>query len=182
MDVNHTECVNSSHTDARGQPYEKELTSSPSSENDLPLSAKPGELFIPTNADGFANLTRLRKNLLFVVVTIAMATDTLGTSCLFVSTEEIARDMGLAEGGNAIWIISSYAMAFAACIPLGGRVCDMLPAQWSYFGGFVGMTGLTLGNSFGESCVLHSAEMDACDQLCSSCFCVPKQCTSANPS
>lgn len=149
MDVKQVECVNSSQTDASGQPYEKELNSSPSSENGLPLSDESPELSIPTNADGFANLTRLRKNLLFTVVTIAMATDTLGTSCLFVSTEAIARDMGLAEGGNAIWIISSYAMAFAACIPLGGRLCDVLPAQWSFLGGFVGMTGLTLGNSFG---------------------------------
>lgn len=156
MDIKHIESVNPSRTSAHGQPCGKDNASSTSTgtENNLPFPDASLGRSSRTNADGFASLTRLRKNLLFIVVTIAMATDTLGTSCLFVSTEDIARDMNLAEGGNAIWIISSYAMAFAACIPLGGRLCDVLPAQWSFLGGFVGMTGLTLGNSFGESFVL----------------------------
>lgn len=135
---------------------EKELTASSSTANDVSSYQEPPKRATPTNADGFASLARLRKNILYAVVTVAIATDTLGTSCLFVSTEEIARDIGLAEGGNAIWIISAYAMAFAACIPLGGRLCDVSPAQWSYLGGFIGMVGLTLGNSFGESYVLAS--------------------------
>ncbi|KAJ9099734.1 hypothetical protein QFC20_005612 [Naganishia adeliensis] len=150
MDIKHIESVNPSRISAYGQPCEKDNASGTSTETENNLTLPDASLgrSSRTNADGFASLTRLRKNLLFIVVTIAMATDTLGTSCLFVSTGEIARDMSLTEGGNAIWIISSYAMAFAACIPLGGRLCDVLPAQWSFLGGFVGMTGLTLGNSF----------------------------------
>ncbi|MCP6491231.1 hypothetical protein NL519_34355, partial [Klebsiella pneumoniae] len=89
--------------------FGKELSASSLTADDLASTKAPLGDTTPTNADGFASLPRLRKNLLFVVVTIAMATDTLGTSCLFVSTEEIARDMDLSEGGNAIWIISAYA-------------------------------------------------------------------------
>lgn len=150
MDVKHFEYADASPAKTPDPPFGKELSASSLTADDLASTKAPLEGTTPTNADGFASLARLRKNLLFVVVTIAMATDTLGTSCLFVSTEEIARNMGLSEGGNAIWIISAYAMAFAACIPLGGRLCDVLPAQWSFLGGFVAMTGLTLGNSFGE--------------------------------
>lgn len=113
-----------------------------------------GQMSTPSlsaNAAAFATLSRLRKNLLFTFVAVAITTDTIGTSCLFVSTEAVAQDMDLAQGGNAIWIISAYAMAFAACIPLGGRLCDVFPPQWWYLSAFAGMSALTLGNSFGES-------------------------------
>jgi hypothetical protein len=153
MDTKHIESANASSAKTSDLTREKELSASTSTANNVSLYQEPLKPTAPTNADGFASLARLRKNILYAVVTVAIATDTLGTSCLFVSTEEIARDIGLAEGGNAIWIISAYAMAFAACIPLGGRLCDVLPAQWSYLGGFIGMAGLTLGNSFGESYV-----------------------------
>jgi MFS family permease len=132
---------------------------------DTTIQPEPTKSSLPTNADEFASLPPLRKNILYVVVTIAMATDTLGESCFFVSTEQIARDMNLAQGGNAIWIISAYAMAFAACIPLAGRLCDVFPAQWWYLGGFVGMSGFTLGNSFGKPVCAFSSIEAHCEYL-----------------
>ena len=119
--------------------------------DETPHLGQTGTPPLSTDAVAFATLSRLRKNLLFTVVIVAITTDTIGTSCLFVSTEAVARDMDLEQGGNAIWIISAYAMAFAACIPLGGRLCDVFPPQWWYLSGFAGMSALTLGNSFGES-------------------------------
>lgn len=150
MDIKHIEPANSpttapSHSDGKKDICRESIA------HDAPEPLSFSEHSSLTNAEGFALLPPRRKNLLFAVLTVAIAIDTLGTSSLFVSTEEIARDMGLSEGGNAIWIISAYAMAFAACIPLGGRLCDVLPAQWPFIGGFVAMTGLTMGNSFGES-------------------------------
>ncbi|KAJ9108698.1 hypothetical protein QFC21_000018 [Naganishia friedmannii] len=101
---------------------------------------------VPTHP--LSQLPRLRRNLLYTVLCIALSLDALSTSSMFTSTEIIAADIGLAEGGNAIWIVSASAMASAAFIPLGGRLADVLPPRWWFVGGFVGMTGLTLGNSF----------------------------------
>jgi MFS family permease len=95
-------------------------------------------------------LPRIRSNLLYTTLCIALSLDTLSTSSMLASTEIIAADIGLTEGGNAIWIVSSSAMAFAAFIPLGGRLADVLSPRWWFVGGFVGMAALTLGNSFGE--------------------------------
>lgn len=100
----------------------------------------------------FASLPQLRKNLIYTVISLALAIDLLNTWGLFTAIDKIARDVGLEQGGNAVWIISAYAVAFAACIPLGGRLCDVLPVQWWFTGGFAGMACLNLGNSFGESC------------------------------
>lgn len=102
------------------------------------------------SSDAFAVLPRLRKNLLYLVLTLTLGSNNLGISCLFTTTEAIAADLHLDEGGNAIWIVSSYAMAFAACIPLGGRLADIAKPQWCFLGGLIGMTALTLGSSFGR--------------------------------
>lgn len=104
------------------------------------------------HANAFASLPRLRKNLLFAVIATALAIDVLGTWGLFVVIDAIAEDIGLAQGGKAIWIVSAYAVAFAACIPLGGRLCDVYPAQWWFTGAFLAVACLNMGNSFGESC------------------------------
>jgi MFS family permease len=104
-----------------------------------------------TNADAFASLSRFRKNLLYTVITLALAIDVLNVWGIFVALERIAHDVGLEQGGNAIWNVSVYAIAFAACIPLGGRLCDVLPVQWWFVAGFAGMGCLDLGSSFGES-------------------------------
>lgn len=106
------------------------------------------------NTDTLAALSRLRKNLLYAVLTLTLGSHNLGISCLFTTTEAIAADLGLDQGGNAIWLISSYAMAFAACIPLGGRLADVAKPQWCFLAGLIGMTALTLGHSFG---MCHSA-------------------------
>ncbi|KAJ9127750.1 hypothetical protein QFC24_000033 [Naganishia onofrii] len=37
------------------------------------------------------------------------------------------------QGGNAIWIVSASAMAFAAFIPLGGRLADVLSPPFGEF-------------------------------------------------
>ncbi|KAJ9108697.1 hypothetical protein QFC21_000017 [Naganishia friedmannii] len=64
------------------------------------------------------------------------------------TTEIIARDEKLTNGANAIWIISASAMAFAACMPLGGRLADVTPPHWWFVVGCLGMSGFALGNSF----------------------------------
>lgn len=103
------------------------------------------------NSAAFASLPRLRKNLLYTTISLALALDIFATWGLFPPLDLVARDLSLAEGGNAVRIVSAYAMAFAACIPLGGRLCDVFPAQWWFVGGFAGMAGLSLGLSFSES-------------------------------
>jgi hypothetical protein len=105
-----------------------------------------------SNSAVFASLPQLRKNLIYTVISLALAIDLLNTWGLFTAIDKIARDVGLEQGGNAVWIVSAYAVAFAACIPLGGRLCDVFPVQWWFTGGFAGMACLNLGNSFGESC------------------------------
>lgn len=107
--------------------------------------------FNQSNSAVFASLTPLRKNLIYTIISLALAVDLLNTWGLFTAIDKIARDVGLEQGGNAVWIVSAYAVAFAACIPLGGRLCDVLPVQWWFTGGFAGMACLNLGNSFGES-------------------------------
>ncbi|KAI5454811.1 hypothetical protein NCC49_003693 [Naganishia albida] len=104
--------------------------------------------FNQSNSAVFASLTPLRKNLIYTIISLALAVDLLNTWGLFTAIDKIARDVGLEQGGNAVWIVSAYAVAFAACIPLGGRLCDVLPVQWWFTGGFAGMACLNLGNSF----------------------------------
>jgi hypothetical protein len=102
------------------------------------------------NSKAFASLSRLRKNLVYTVISVALAVDTLNIWGLFVAIDTVASEIGLAEGGNAVWVISAYAMSFGAFIPLGGRLCDVLPAQLCFIGGFAGMSCLSLGLSFSE--------------------------------
>lgn len=97
----------------------------------------------PSNSEAFASLPQFRKNFLYAIISLALAIDVLNTWGIFVAIDTIARDVGLAEGGNAVWIVGAYAMAFAACIPLGGRLCDLFPAQWWFVGGFAGMACLS---------------------------------------
>jgi hypothetical protein len=103
-----------------------------------------------TNAHAFAALPSLRKNLLYTVLTSALAINYISNSSLFTTIETIAASIHLSEGGNAIWMISAYAMAFAACIPLAGRLSDVFRPQWCFLSGLAGICALTLGNSFGK--------------------------------
>jgi hypothetical protein len=104
-----------------------------------------------SNSAIFASLSQLRKNLIYNIISLALAVDLLNTWGLSTAIDKIARDVGLKQGGNAVWFVSAYAVAFAACIPLGGRLCDVLPVQWWFTGGFAGVACLNLGYSFGES-------------------------------
>jgi MFS family permease len=127
----------------------------PISEHTTGQSESPHDL--SQNSSALASLPRLRKNLLYTTISLALAIDMFATWGLFPPLDLVARDLGLAEGGNAVWIVSAYAMAFAACIPLGGRLCDVFPAQGWFVGGFAGMAGLSLGLSFSGSSAAHEA-------------------------
>lgn len=124
---------------------------------------QPSEWSPNSNLGAFAELSATRKNLLYIVLGIALGVDTLGTSAFLTTIDLIAKDIGLDEGGNAIWIVSAYATAFAACIPLGGRLSDISPPQWWFLAGFAAMSGLTLGNSFGKYTVHQRKVRDVAD-------------------
>ncbi|KAJ9125081.1 hypothetical protein QFC22_000034, partial [Naganishia vaughanmartiniae] len=95
-----------------------------------------------------AALPSLRKNVLYLLCCLAVAADCLVACALVTATEIVARDQDLTSGGNAVWILSASAMAFAACIPLGGRLADVSPPQWWFVGGSLGVSCFALGNSF----------------------------------
>ncbi|KAJ9099710.1 hypothetical protein QFC20_005588, partial [Naganishia adeliensis] len=130
------------------------VTASPIDDPDKETTAQsitfPGSVpdLAQSNSTIFASLSQLRKNLIYTIISLALAIDLINTWGLFTAIDKIARDVGLEQGGNAVWIVSAYAVAFAACIPLGGRLCDALPVQWWFTGGFAGMACLNLGNSF----------------------------------
>jgi hypothetical protein len=97
-----------------------------------------------------SELSSLRKNAIYFVCCLAIATDALVATALMTTTELIARDEDLTSGGNAIWILSASAMTFAAFMPLGGRLADVSPPQWWFVSGSLGLSVCAVGNSFGE--------------------------------
>lgn len=107
------------------------------------------ELRQKANSDAFAALSRLRKNLLYLVLIFTLGSHNLGISCFFTTTEAIAADLRLDQGGNAIWVVTSYAMTFAAFIPLSGRLADVVKPQWCFLSGLGGIAVLLLGSGFG---------------------------------
>ncbi|KAJ9108716.1 hypothetical protein QFC21_000036 [Naganishia friedmannii] len=52
----------------------------------------------PSNLDAFAQLSPTRKNLLYIVLGIALGVDTLGTFAFLATDELIAKDIGLDQG------------------------------------------------------------------------------------
>lgn len=75
-----------------------------------------------SNSATFASLSQLRKNLIYTIISLALAVDLLNTWGFFTAIDKIACDVVLEQGGNAVWIVSAYAVALAACIPLRGRL------------------------------------------------------------
>lgn len=122
--------------------------------NDEPLALDSGQRLHATTpsepANPLSTLAPVRKNTLYAVLCVSVSTHALSACCLVTSIQIIAHDMHLGTSGNAIWLVSATAMAFAACIPLGGRLADVFPPQWCFVIGSLGMTSFALGNSFGK--------------------------------
>ncbi|KAJ9104752.1 hypothetical protein QFC19_003893 [Naganishia cerealis] len=132
--------------DSKAQPVEGDSSFRPHRDEDSATATITPSCDHPLSA-----LPSLRKSALYTVCSIAVATEALSTSCLFTATKIVAEDENLTSGGNAVWIFSASAIAFAACIPLGGRLADVSPPHWWLVSGLLGMSAFALGNSFGES-------------------------------
>nr|XP_019046433.1 hypothetical protein I302_05182 [Kwoniella bestiolae CBS 10118]OCF25363.1 hypothetical protein I302_05182 [Kwoniella bestiolae CBS 10118] len=94
-----------------------------------------------------AQLPSLRKHILLFIFSVATFVDLCNVSGAAVAVAQISQDIGLGVS-QAVWIISSYSLAFAAFLLFAGRLSDLYAAQVVFQAGFLMLGILSLITSF----------------------------------
>ncbi|WWC62078.1 uncharacterized protein I303_104668 [Kwoniella dejecticola CBS 10117] len=94
-----------------------------------------------------AQLPDLKKNALLFIFSVATFVDLCNVSGVAVAVAQISQDIDLAIS-QAVWIISSYSLCFAAFLLFAGRLSDLYSAQIVFQAGFLSLGVLSLITSF----------------------------------
>ncbi|WWC89219.1 uncharacterized protein L201_004137 [Kwoniella dendrophila CBS 6074] len=94
-----------------------------------------------------AKLSQVRKNCLLFIFSLASFIDICNVSGVLVAVPDISVDIKLGVT-QAVWIITSYSLCFAAFLLFAGRLSDLFPAQFIFEAGFLLLGGVSLATSF----------------------------------
>jgi DHA2 family methylenomycin A resistance protein-like MFS transporter len=89
-------------------------------------------------------------NRVLVACTLTMVLLVLDSSIIGVMLPSIGQDLALSESGVA-WVVSSYLLALAVLLPIGGRVTDSIGPVTAFVLGMAGFAGASAGIAFSGS-------------------------------
>jgi EmrB/QacA subfamily drug resistance transporter len=84
-----------------------------------------------------------RSDALLIVVCLAQFMVILDISIVNVALPSIQRSLHFSDNGLQ-WVVNAYTLAFAGCLMLGGRACDLLPRRQVFLVGLALFAGSSL--------------------------------------